>query len=83
MKASKKYDANKVFLTMTLSPASLMLKSGSSFAGADFHQQDKLAFDHRHGKYVANDGGDYLGRQYFLAKNLFNQTSLLCYLYLL
>jgi len=51
-------------------------------AGADYYECDMQAIVHRWRKCIAN-GGDYVEKQCFVAKNLLCQIVLLCSLYLL
>jgi hypothetical protein len=49
-------------------------------AGEDFYEHGMQAVVHRWRECIAN-GGDYVEKQCFVAKNLLYQIALLCYLY--
>jgi hypothetical protein len=58
------------------------VKQWATSAGADFYECGMQALVHRWRKCIAN-GGDYVEKLCFVAKNLLHQTVLLCPLYLL
>jgi hypothetical protein len=58
------------------------VKQWATSAGTYFYERGMQALVHRWQKCIAN-GGDYVEKQCFVAKNLFYQIVLLCSLYLL
>jgi len=58
------------------------VKQWATSAGADFYKCGMQALLHLWRKCIAN-GGDYVEKQCFVAKNLLYQIVLLCSLYLL
>ena len=58
------------------------VKQWATSVGADFYERGMQALVHRWRKCIAN-GGDYVEKLCFVAKNLLYQIVLLCSLYLL
>jgi hypothetical protein len=56
------------------------VKQWATSAGADFHKHGVQALVHGWRKCIAN-GGDYVEKECFVAKNLLYQIVLLCSLY--